>query len=304
MLILSEPFDMSEVHVANRPAPAPAALDTEPAARSLLSAVELYKTYRLGRVDVPVLKGASLHVDQGEWVAVLGTSGSGKSTLLHIFGDLDQPDSTSRKSEHGIPLSKRNRCMRRGVCPKCNYPIGVAAVCTECGYSFGEVFFEGKPLSSLSRRQRDQYRNRSVGFVFQFYHLLPELTLLENTVLPSLVGLHRWRYYTQIGQIRERARSVLESFGLGHRLKHRPRELSGGERQRVAIARALMNQPKVLLADEPTGNLDETTGEEILDLIADQHRVGLTIVMVTHDPAIARRADRMVRLHDGRIQNA
>ena len=294
---------MSEIRVANPPATAPSATDTELTTRSLLSAVELYKTYRLGRVDVPVLMGATLHVHQGEWVAVLGASGSGKSTLLHLFGDLDQPDSTSRKSEHGIPLSKRKRCMRRGVCPKCNYPIGVAAVCTECGYCFGEVFFEGKPLSSLSRRRRDQYRNRSVGFVFQFYHLLPELTVLENTVLPSLVGLHRWRYYTQIRQIRERARNVLESCGLGHRLKHRPRELSGGERQRVAIARALMNRPKVLLADEPTGNLDETTGEEILDLIAEQHRNGLTIVMVTHDPAIARRADRLVRLHDGRIQD-
>ncbi len=294
---------MSEIRVANPPAPAPTATDSEPATRSLLSAVELYKTYRLGRVDVPVLKGTTLHVNQGEWVAVLGASGSGKSTLLHLFGDLDQPDSTTRESEHGIPLSTRRRSMRRGVCPKCNYPIGVSAVCTECGYCFGEVFFEGTPLSSMSRRQRDQYRNKSVGFVFQFYHLLPELTVLENTVLPGLVGLNRWRYYGQIGQLRARARSVLESFGLGHRLKHRPRELSGGERQRVAIARALMNQPKVLLADEPTGNLDETTGEEILDLIAEQHRDGLTIVMVTHDPAIARRADRLVQLHDGRIQD-
>ncbi len=292
---------MSEIRVAKPPAPA--ATDTEPATRSLLSAVELYKTYRLGRVDVPVLKGATLHVKQGEWIAVLGASGSGKSTLLHLFGDLDQPDSTTRRSEHGIPLSKRHRSMRRGVCPKCNYPIGVSAVCTECGYCFGEVSFEGTPLSSMSRRQRDRYRNKSVGFVFQFYHLLPELTVLENTVLPGLVGLHRWRYYRQIGQLRARARSVLDGCGLGHRLKHRPRELSGGERQRVAIARALMNQPKVLLADEPTGNLDETTGEEILDLIAEQHRDGLTIVMVTHDPAIARRADRLVRLHDGRIQD-
>ena len=292
---------MSEIRVAKRPAPA--ATDTEPATRSLLSAVELYKTYRLGRVDVPVLKGTTLHVKQGEWIAVLGASGSGKSTLLHLFGDLDQPDSTTRQSEHGIPLSKRHRSMRRGICPKCKYPISVSAACTECGYPFGEVFFEGTPLSSMSRRQRDRYRNKSVGFVFQFYHLLPELTVLENTVLPGLVGLPRWRYYRQIGQLRARARRVLDGCGLGHRLKHRPRELSGGERQRVAIARALMNQPKVLLADEPTGNLDETTGEEILDLIAEQHRDGLTIVMVTHDPAIARRADRLVRLHDGRIQD-
>ena len=175
---------MSEIRVAQRPALA--ATDTEPATHSLPSAVELYKTYQLGRIDVPVLKGATLHVKQGEWVAVLGASGSGKSTLLHLFGDLDQPDSTTRKSEHGIPISKRKRSMRRGVCPKCNYPIGVSAVCTDCGYCFGEVFFEGTPLSSMSRRQRDQYRNKSVGFVFQFYHLLPELTVLEKHSANSL----------------------------------------------------------------------------------------------------------------------
>ncbi|MEE8460400.1 MAG: ABC transporter ATP-binding protein [Phycisphaerales bacterium] len=229
--------------------------------KALLVADNLSKTYRLGRVDVPVLNGTTLRINEGEWVAVLGASGSGKSTLLHLLGDLDRPD-----------------------------PGG------------GEVLFEDRSLAARSRRERNLYRNRSVGFVFQFYHLLSELNVLENTLLPALVGLHRWQYYRRIGELRRRGTELLEAFGLGHRLKHRPRELSGGERQRVAIARALMNNPRVLLADEPTGNLDEKTGEGILDLIAEQHPKGLTIVMVTHDPAIAHRADRSVHLHDGRIK--
>ena len=229
--------------------------------KALLVADNLSKTYRLGRVDVPVLNGTTLRINEGEWVAVLGASGSGKSTLLHLLGDLDRPD-----------------------------PGG------------GEVLFEDRSLAARSRRERNLYRNRSVGFVFQFYHLLSELNVLENTLLPALVGLHRWQYYRRIGELRRRGTELLEACGLGHRLKHRPRELSGGERQRVAIARALMNSPRVLLADEPTGNLDEKTGEGILDLIADQHRDGLTIVMVTHDPAIAARAERRVHLHDGRIE--
>jgi lipoprotein-releasing system ATP-binding protein len=166
------------------------------------------------------------------------------------------------------------------------------------------VAFDGRQLSRMSLGQRNRYRNRRIGFVFQFYHLLPELNVLENTLLPALVGLHRWTYYGRIGQLRARASELLTAFGLKDRFRHRPRELSGGERQRVAIARALMNKPQILLADEPTGNLDERTGEEILDLIAEQYEQGLTIVMVTHDPAIARRADRIVHLHDGRIDEA
>ncbi len=230
------------------------------ATSALLAADNIVKTYRMGRVDVPVLRGATIAARGGEWVAVLGASGSGKSTLLHLLGDLDRPD-----------------------------PGG------------GDVSFEGRPLSHLSRGDRNRYRNRSVGFVFQFYHLLPELDTLENTMLPALVGLSRLAYYKQRAAVRDRAGGLLKSFGLGQRLRHRPRELSGGERQRVAIARALMNQPRVLLADEPTGNLDEHTGGEILDLIAAQHRAGLTIVMVTHDRAIADRADRIVHLHDGKV---
>jgi lipoprotein-releasing system ATP-binding protein len=242
-------------------APAPAS-PTVKSASVLLSARDLYKTYHLGRVSVPVLKGASLDVKEGEWVAILGASGSGKSTLLHLLGDLDQPDP---------------------------------------GSAGGAIHFDGHDLRSLSRHQRNIYRNRSVGFVFQFYHLLPELNVLENTFLPGLVGLNRLRYYAVRSELRERAEAILDSFGLSHRLRHRPRELSGGERQRVAIARALMNNPRVLLADEPTGNLDETTGEEILNLLEAQHRNGLTMVMVTHDRSIAQRADRIVELHDGQV---
>ena len=230
------------------------------ATQTILAARNLSKTYRLGRVDVPVLRHAAIEVGEGEWVAILGASGSGKSTLLHLLGDLDQPDSTG-----------------------------------------GMITFDGRALSAMTRAERNIYRNRSVGFVFQFDHLLPELTVLENTLLPGLVGLSRLRYYAVRSGLRERAAELLDSFGLSHRLKHRPRELSGGERQRVAIARALMNEPRVLLADEPTGNLDVRTGSEILDLIAQQPQRGLTIVMVTHDRTIADRADRVVELHDGRV---
>lgn len=237
----------------------------EPAApttdvRPILQAENLSKTYRLGRVDVPVLADASITVYPGQWVAVLGASGSGKSTLLHLLGDLDQPDRDS-----------------------------------------GSIRFGTEIITAMSQRARNRYRNKRIGFVFQFYHLLPELTVLENTMIPALVGISRITYYRQRLALRSRAAAILDSFGLGHRLKHRPRELSGGERQRVAIARALMNQPQILLADEPTGNLDEHTGADILDLLALQHQQGLTIVMVTHDPSIAERADRVVRLHDGRV---
>ena len=165
----------------------------------------------------------------------------------------------------------------------------------------GHVFFDCSSFSAMSRGRRNRYRNRSIGFVFQFYHLLPELNVLENTFLPALVGLTRLGYYAHRAEIRGRAAELLAAFGLDHRLAHRPRELSGGERQRVAIARALVNRPQVLLADEPTGNLDEKTGAEILDLLAEQHADGLTIVMVTHDRAIADRADRVVELHDGKV---
>lgn len=159
----------------------------------------------------------------------------------------------------------------------------------------GEILWQGESISIAPGRRIDRYRNREVGFVFQFYHLLPELDTLDNVLLPEMVG--RWGRPDPTS-----ARSLLESFGLAHRLHHRPAQLSGGERQRAAIARALVRGPSVLLADEPTGNLDAVTGGAILDLLAERHRAGLTIVMVTHDREVAGRADRIVQLLDGRVQ--
>ncbi|MFO0962368.1 MAG: ABC transporter ATP-binding protein [Phycisphaerales bacterium] len=228
------------------------------AAAPVLRAIEVHRTYSLGRVEVPVLRGASIAVRGGEWVAILGSSGCGKSTLLHLLGGLDRPDK-------------------------------------------GGVEFRGEDISGFSNRRLDQYRNQHVGFVFQFYHLLPELNILENTMLPAQVGVGRVEWMRRRHEVHERARGLLDRFGLAHRFRHRPAELSGGERQRVAIARALMRNPEVLLADEPTGNLDARTGEAILEMLAEQHRAGLTIVMVTHDQWIASRADRIVHLADGRV---
>lgn len=239
----------------------------------ILSAENVRKTYRLGRVDVPVLHGVAITVREGEWVAILGASGSGKSTLLHILGGLDRPDPPS----HGHP-----RCA---------------------------VNFRDQNLIEMTSAQLDDYRNQTVGFVFQFYHLLPELTVLENALLPAMRKHGRVGYAVARKSLEADAAALLTSFGLGHRMKHRPAELSGGERQRTAIARALINNPHVLLADEPTGNLDQKTGEAILDAVAQTRATGgretgarrRTIVMVTHDQRVAARADRVVRLVDGRV---
>lgn len=166
----------------------------------------------------------------------------------------------------------------------------------------GLVRFEGRPLSEYRAAELNRFRNKMVGFVFQFYHLLDELNVLENVYLPAMVpaGILGW-----LGSRRRaisRARRLLEEVGLGRRWRHKPYQLSGGERQRVAIARALMNEPKLLLADEPTGNLDSVTGNGILDVLDKLHGQGQTIVMVTHDERIARRASRMITLADGRIK--
>lgn len=225
----------------------------------------IHKTYRLGRVDVPVLRGVSLDVRQGEWLAVLGASGSGKSTLLHLLGGLDRPDRGQNKR--------------------------------------GTIVFNGTGLHEMSARELNRFRATRVGFVFQFYHLLPELTVMENVVISAMVRDGRLGYNRSAAE--GRARGLLEAFGLSHRLRHRSAELSGGERQRVAIARALMNGPEVLLADEPTGNLDRQTGEKILDAVtAIRSETNQTIVMVTHDREVAARADRMIRLDDGRVAAA
>ncbi len=169
----------------------------------------------------------------------------------------------------------------------------------------GEIRFEGHRIDNLPSAGRDILRNKYFGMVFQFYHLLPELTTLENVLVPAMIGDGVFGYFRRGREHRRRAHEMLELVGLGHRLKHKPRELSGGEMQRTAIARALVAQPRVLLADEPTGNLDKATGEEIMAILRTLNRQqNLTIVMVTHDPHIAQQADRTVTLVDGRVAAA
>lgn len=225
----------------------------------ILEATSIHKTYRLGRVDVPVLRGIDLSLEKGDCIAVLGASGSGKSTLLHLLGGLDRPDSES-----------------------------------------GDIRYEGRSLKDMGAAELDRYRSQCVGFVFQFYHLLPELNVLQNVLIAPMVRFGRVAYTRRAGDLAGRATALLDRFGLGQRLRHRPVELSGGERQRVAIARALLNEPDVLLADEPTGNLDQHTGAEILDALMElRAERSLSMVIVTHDPATAERADRVVRLADG-----
>lgn len=245
-------------------ATAPSRTDAPKATGPIVEARAVHKTYRLGRVDVPVLRGVDISVDEGECVAVLGASGSGKSTLLHLLGGLDRPDKTDAESG---------------------------------------IHFRGRKLRDFSSGELDRYRTTSVGFVFQFYHLLPELNVLENTLVSAMVGKNRISWAREKAACTQRAEMLLQRFGLGHRLKHRSVELSGGERQRVAIARALMNTPDLLLADEPTGNLDQKTGAEILDaMMALRTETNQTMVIVTHDTATADRADRIVRLVDGVVE--
>lgn len=228
----------------------------------MLAVRNVHKTYKLGAVSVPVLRGVSFDLAQGEFVAVLGASGSGKSTLLHLLGGLDRPD-------------KRPA---------------------------GEIEFESRPMSGFSAAALDDYRCRAVGFVFQFYHLLPELNVLENVQLGAMIRHGRMGFLGRRKELTRRATGLLERVGLSHRLSHRPLELSGGERQRVALARALMNEPRLLLADEPTGNLDRATGASILDsLMAIRRERELTMLVVTHDEATAKRADRIVRIADGML---
>ena len=167
----------------------------------------------------------------------------------------------------------------------------------------GEVYFEGHRIDHLPGASRDVLRNRHFGMIFQFYHLLPELTTLENVLAPALISESMLGYWSRRKQYQLRAMELLDMVGLGGRAKHKPRELSGGEMQRAAIARALLRQPKVLLADEPTGNLDRSTGEQIMQMLRGLNRdQGLTIVMVTHDERLAEQADRTVRLVEGQIE--
>jgi lipoprotein-releasing system ATP-binding protein len=225
-----------------------------------MAAVNLWKRYHKGRVEIPVLRGVNLEVHRGEFMSIIGQSGSGKSTLLHLLGTLDAPDE-------------------------------------------GEIHFDGKRIDNVSVSRRDRFRNQKLGMIFQFYHLLPELTALENVLAPMLIAQGAWGYFRQRREFVERAKHLLDLVGLLHRMSHRPRELSGGEMQRTAIARALVAGPEVLLADEPTGNLDSSTGEEILRTLRTLNQAqNLTIVMVTHDRAIAAQADRTVRLAQGQVE--
>ncbi len=229
----------------------------------LLSVSNLHKTYRLGRVDVPVLRGVDIAVDEGEFVAILGASGSGKSTLLHLMGGLDRPDRGA-----GAPASIR---------------------------------FRDDEVTRLGAAALDAYRSRDVGFVFQFYHLLPELSVKQNVIIGAMIR-HGTAFPARRAQVEREAAALLEQVGLSHRVSHRPAELSGGERQRVAIARALVNRPTLLLADEPTGNLDRETGRKILDMLGQvRAERKQTMVVVTHDPETAARADRVVKLMDGKV---
>lgn len=219
----------------------------------LIETRNLCKTYDAGGLAVPALRGVSLAIDSGEFVALVGPSGSGKSTLMYLLGLLDHPTD-------------------------------------------GEYRLDGVDVSGLGRTNAARLRNEKMGFVFQGFHLLPRQTALDNVALPLL--------YSGVGRSERhrRAEELLERVGLTDRMDHRPNQLSGGQQQRVAIARALINRPRLLLADEPTGNLDSATGAEILVEFRRLHQAdGQTIVLVTHDSEVARTANRIITLRDGRV---
>ena len=224
-----------------------------------IAANEIYKSYRTGNVEVPVLRGTSISIREGEFVAIVGQSGSGKSTLLHLLGTLDKPDD-------------------------------------------GEIHISGQCVNTMKSRERDRLRNREIGLIFQFYHLLPELTALENVLVPHMIGKGLFGYMKNRHQFHERAKELLTTVGLEHRLTHKPRQMSGGEMQRAAIARALVAKPNLLLADEPTGNLDRKNGDEVMSALLNlREQENLTIVMVTHCDEIAEKADRIIHLVEGRV---
>jgi len=218
---------------------------------SIISCENLCKTYT--GLDVAVLNGIDLNINNGEQIAIVGVSGSGKSTLLHLLGGLDAP-------------------------------------------TIGTVELSGKNLSQLSESQKGQLRNQSLGFVYQFHHLLPEFTAIENVAMPLLIRrMPREQALTQ-------AVEMLKKVGMGHRLEHMPGELSGGERQRAALARALVTRPECILADEPTGNLDRVTANQVFDLLLEINKEQNTsLVVVTHDLGLAAKMQRQYRLEDGKL---
>jgi putative ABC transport system ATP-binding protein len=218
--------------------------------------MDVRKTYRTGDVEVHAVRGVSLEIQRGEFVALMGASGSGKSTLMNVLGCLDRPTS-------------------------------------------GQYFLDGNDVSALDRDQLADIRNRKLGFVFQNFNLLPRTTARENVELPLLYGENR----LTTAQLRERADRVLSAVGLQGREDHHPSQLSGGQQQRVAIARALINEPEILLADEPTGNLDSRTSVEIMSIFQQLNGHGITVVMVTHESDIARYAKRNVMMRDGIVRD-
>jgi len=221
---------------------------------AILEAQEVKKSYRMGKVVVPALRGVSFDVKEGAFLAIFGPSGSGKSTLLHVMGGLDRPDE-------------------------------------------GEVLIDNVNLFKLGSDELAEVRLSKIGFVFQFFNLLPRLTALRNVELPLTIA------DVPEKEALEKAKEMLKLVGVEARMNHRPSELSGGEQQRVAIARALINNPKILLADEPTGNLDTKTGWEIVQLMEKlNEEKGQTFVVVTHDPHVAEAADRIIHLKDGLIE--
>jgi putative ABC transport system ATP-binding protein len=219
----------------------------------LIETHDLWKTYSMGAEEVHALRGVSVDIESGEYVAIMGPSGSGKSTLMNLIGCLDSP-------------------------------------------STGSYLLNGKRVSEMNDNELARIRNEEIGFVFQTFNLLPRASALQNVALPLV--------YAGVGSIdREaRARAALEMVDLLPRMTHRPNELSGGQRQRVAVARALVNNPSLLLADEPTGNLDSKTGAEIMALFARLHQAGNTIVLVTHEAEVAAFAHRVVQLKDGEVE--
>ena len=221
----------------------------------LIRLVDLHKTYHLGEVDVPVLRGVSLTINQGELVALMGASGSGKTTLMNILGCLDRPSS-------------------------------------------GEFWFQGQEMSQLTPNQRALVRTEKIGFVFQSFNLLPRTTAIQNVVMPLDYSPHR----PAAKQAHQLAESLLERVGLTERMEHEPSQMSGGQQQRVAIARAMVNLPSLILADEPTGNLDSHTSVEILRMFQQLNAEGITVILVTHDPDVAAYASRTIHISDGLIE--
>lgn len=224
--------------------------------KNVVEAVDMYKTYQMGSVDVHALRGLSTLIEKGEVVAVMGPSGSGKSTLMNILGCLDKPTS-------------------------------------------GTYLLNGENVQDMNRDQLADIRNRQVGFVFQSYNLLSRSDAVTNVMMPL-----RYRRNNGVEDHRKMAEDLLTRVGLGDRMTHRPTEMSGGQQQRVAIARALVNDPAIVLADEPTGNLDSISGDEIMDLLLGlNEEKGVTLIIVTHDPEVAKMAQRTVHLFDGKVNN-